>query len=522
MNSVRERGSEPPDKGKTWSGTSLSPTFDEDPMDAEFAGFDEAETSKQNPNLNRKRREEQTKHANDKKKSKSDTDNQQNEIQPTPTSSQAIAIQTPQTQTTQTHVLHTQTQNTANHTQTLPKQQRQGTNNKQEFLIRNNTYNVIFIEPIMIKEGEMLLEPMEVGKFLFEMNLDQFTELKRAGQYRYKLTYKKPQDTEKILNSAKILKEYNYRAFIPKMLTETTGVINQIPTSLTEREIYEKIISTKKVIRVERIKRKKDDQLVNTRSVKITVEGSELPRVVHLYGVPVKPEIYIYPVRICNKCWRIGHKAAACKGKQTCKRCGKVINEEHTGCNDNTPAKCKNCGKNHLPTDIQCPERQRREHINVAMTVNKMTYAEAEEMYPKTQNRFAVLESIDEFPGLERPNRQVTGFRQVERPSKRIDYSKIIEKLSKPAKKPAIVKNTFPQVEQIPEQVSVITNNPHSVSEAERLQNMSKQLHTFFSTVMENSSRPDADPTTDLLVIEIGSMIQKIIEKINTATQPPI
>lgn len=152
------------------------------------------------------------------------------------------------------------------------------------------------------------------------------------------------------------------------------------------------------------------------------------------------------------------------------------------------------------------------------MTINKMTFAEAEEMYPKTSNRFAALESIDEFPGLERPNRQVAGFRQVpSRPNRKVDYSKIIEQLSKPAKNPTIVKNTFPQVEQIPEQVSVITNNPHAVSEAERLQTMSKQLHDFFSTVLQVNDKPDSDPSTDLLVIEVGSMIQKIIDKINTA-----
>lgn len=382
--------------------------------------------------------------------------------------------------------------------------------------IKNNAYDVIFIEPISIREGQKVLEPMEVGKFLHDTHLDQFTELKRAGQYRYKMTYKKPQDTEKILNATSLLKNNNYKAFIPKMLTETTGVIKDIPTSFTEREIRLNAICDKKITSVERIKRKKDHELINTRTVKITVEGPELPRVIQIYGVYCKPEIYIYPVRICNKCWRLGHKAAACKSKETCQRCGKYTSEEHKGCDERAPPKCKNCGNKHLPTDVNCPERKRREHINAAMMLNKMTFTEAAELYPKTQNKYAILESIDEFPRLERPNRPYPGFKQPVENTGKIDYSKIVEKLLKPKPKPTIVKNNFPQAEQVPEQVKVITNNPHAVSEAERLESMSKHLHNFFSTLLNHKAedKVESDPTTDLLLIEIGTMIKNIIQTI--------
>lgn len=107
--------------------------------------------------------------------------------------------------------------------------------NNQINWIQNNQHNTLFIEPISIKEGEKLLEPMEVGKFLHDAGLDQFTELKQAGQYRYKLIYKKPKDTEKLLNATQLLKNNTYRAFILRMLLETTGIINQVPISLTEK-----------------------------------------------------------------------------------------------------------------------------------------------------------------------------------------------------------------------------------------------------------------------------------------------
>ena len=174
------------------------------------------------------------------------------------------------------------------------------------------------------------------------------------------------------------------------------------------------------------------------------MEGPELPRTIQIYGVYTKPEIYIYPVRICTKCWRLGHKSAACKSKVTCERCGKYIDESHTGCGQNTEPKCKNCKGNHLPTSKECPERRRKEHINVAMTVNKMTYQEAEELYPRTENIFTILESTDEFPQLERPSSSMQGYRMTIPKKRNINYKNIIEELSEKKKQHIeIKKNIF-------------------------------------------------------------------------------
>lgn len=81
-----------------------------------------------------------------------------------------------------------------------------------------------------------------------------------------------------------------------------------------------------------------------------------------------------------------------------------------------------------------------------------------------------------------------------------------------------MTKNVFPQDEQIPEQISTITNNPHAVSEAERLQTMSKNLLNFFSTLLHPNveSKTESDPSSDLLLIEIGTMVKNLIELIET------
>ncbi|XP_062716003.1 uncharacterized protein LOC134291801 [Aedes albopictus] len=374
---------------------------------------------------------------------------------------------------------------------------------------------------------------MEVGKFLHEVELDQFNELRRAGQYRYKLIYKNPKDAEKILNSTHILKQNNYKAFIPRMLLETTGIIKQVPTTLTEKEIFQNTISEKKILRIERIKKRSDpkdpkSQLTDTRTIKITFEGAELSRTVSIYGVIKVPEMYIYPVRICTKCWRLGHKDIACKSKKTCIKCGEYETENHTH-EDEQKKKCRNCGGDHLPTNKNCPERIRTEHINIAMTVNKMTYKEAEELYPKsnirTSNKFALLESTVEFPQLEQPSRTNSQFRHINHTNQsKIDYRTIVNKIKNNTQdqqkkpKPTIHRNTFPTTEIYPEQVRVIENNPHKVTETEKLQTeqekLTKQLKYIFEKITDNNTENKIE--SDVLLIEIASMIQNLIQLTNS------
>lgn len=506
---------EPPDKGKDLVITPLPPTSDDDMDGTLFRGYSDEDITDQNQQ-NRKRAQSKKLTENNTKRTKPTHDKKL----PTPsnmnTQTQPGLNQITITQTSEKNPLTQPTTSSQTPQPTTNTNPQSNMTKGNVVYIRNNAYNVLFIEPISIKDEVKILEPMEVGKFLHDTKLDQFAELKKAGQYRYKLVYKKPQDTEKILNNTAFLKKYNYKVYIPKMLTETTGVIKDVSPKLTEQEIRINAISDKKIISVERIKRKEGDDLVNTRSVKITVEGPELPRVVQIYGVCCKPEIYVYPVRICKKCWRLGHKETACKSKETCLRCGKYITEEHKGCDNSTTAKCKNCGNKHLPTDKNCPERKRRESINAAMMLNKMTFVEAAQLYPKTENRYAILESTDEFPEMERPSRRLTGFRQEVQKQERIDYRKVIDRLMMPKPKPTITKNIFPQAEQIPEQVRTITNNPHAVTEEEKFHTMSNHLNNFFMTLLNYNTEKatDSDPNTDLILIEIGEMINNLMEKL--------
>lgn len=233
----------PPDKGKEWMETNLPNTDDEDL----FAGFSEQEqTPTQQENHQRKRRDNDT-----------HLDKQTKQLKKSQPHTQLSTRSQTQKQ------IKNSTDNLTSNT-TNAKSNNQHINNDRTIWIQNNQHDVLFIEPISIKEGEKLLEPMEVGKFLHDTGLDQFTELKRAGQYRYKLIYKKPKDAEKLLNATQLLKNNNYRAFIPRMLLETTGIIKNVPISLTEKEIYQNTISDKK--KSQKSKGSKDEKTRKTKN----------------------------------------------------------------------------------------------------------------------------------------------------------------------------------------------------------------------------------------------------------------
>lgn len=85
-----------------------------------------------------------------------------------------------------------------------------------------------------------------------------------------------------------------------------------------------------KIDKVERImKQTPEKRLVPTFSIKIYAKGQSLPRSVEIYGVKALCEPYVFPLKICFKCWRYGHRQKFCKtGKVKCCKCGQEHDEK--------------------------------------------------------------------------------------------------------------------------------------------------------------------------------------------------
>lgn len=269
--------------------------------------------------------------------------------------------------------------------------------------VQNKVYKTFIMEPT---DDKHKLHIMEIAKLLMNIKITNYKELKPAGNSRYKITFDNPRHAENLINSKILTDSYKYKIYVPKMYQETIGVIRDIPLSFSDKELLENIECERiKITKVERIQKMIQNKLMPTFSVKIYAEGEKLPQEVVLYTIPRKVEVYLFPIKICWRCLRYGHNSKTCKSEQT--RCYNCSLNGHEGkdCKSSNIL-CFHCKETHKTFDINCRERNRQDAIRKAMAFNKLSFDEANKLYPRqlqsqTQQR---LQSLTEFPPVGPPS----------------------------------------------------------------------------------------------------------------------
>lgn len=250
------------------------------------------------------------------------------------------------------------------------------------------------------------IHPTQVGKILIANNFQEFSEISKIGKFRFKIYT----SNSKALKSLK-LASYNLKLFIPKIKDSVLCFVKGVPTDLEEDEIKDNIQSDCEILSIERVKRLDEEKnLKNTANLKIKINGIIVPNRVKIFGCFFKTELYVFPVRQCQKCWRYGHSSKYCNAKDRCVNCG----GEHTLNECNKTTKCSNCRQQHVASSSDCPERKRRQDILKEMKRRTISYSEAEKIFPKLTNRFSVLNEEEAFPSL-------THNSQVQ-PQQRLNY----------------------------------------------------------------------------------------------------
>lgn len=246
--------------------------------------------------------------------------------------------------------------------------------------------------------------PTLVGKFLRERGYLDCTEITKLGKFRFKVDTKSEAGLRR-LNLAEI----NLRPYEPKNRNHTIAFVRGVPESFAEEEMLDNSEAEYQVIQVQRIKRRdRNGGLQDTTNIKVTVEGTQVPKWLKIYGCNFRPELYIFPIRQCQNCWRFGHGAKFCTARARCGTCG----GNHPTRECNTDAKCPNCRSQHSANDPGCPERKRHVKIREKMREKQISYAQAETQYPKLQNRFNLLEELEEEEGVGFPTLQEYSHRK--------------------------------------------------------------------------------------------------------------
>lgn len=225
--------------------------------------------------------------------------------------------------------------------------------------------------------------PSQVGKVLKTKGFSNFSEIEKVGKFRFKIT------TEDIRRLKKVnLEDNNLRFYEPKITNHTLIFVRGVPPAFEEEEMLENMEADSPILKVQRLKRLgRDKQLFDTYNIKVTVEGEEVPNRVRIYGCSFRAELYIFPIRQCQNCWRYGHRSKHCTSRTRCASCGGSHNE--SACDKE--ARCPNCKGGHKAGDPSCPELQRHKKIRLAMKEKQIPFNQAESHYPRLENRFGLL-----------------------------------------------------------------------------------------------------------------------------------
>lgn len=239
--------------------------------------------------------------------------------------------------------------------------------------------------------------------------------LSKTAEYRENVINMRPLGRKKLLIFIKnytiankmqddeMIKEHNYKIYVPRSFISITGVITGVPNDMTIQEIQENITCEVPILNIYRLNRFVNDIKTPSNRISVTFRSNKLPDEAKLYCCINKVLPFVNKPMLCRNCLRYGHKTNACRSYRRCEICTKQHEgAERTDCtNIKTCLYCKTDGK-HCTTDVdECPEWARQRNIKTIMAKTNLTYLEAKEMNPTlTQNRYELLNNLAEFPTL--------------------------------------------------------------------------------------------------------------------------
>lgn len=268
-----------------------------------------------------------------------------------------------------------------------------------EYSQTDNAPYRIFAELEDDKQGTCKINKLTLGKILsatkdYKTNV---INMRPLGQKKV-LIFVKNYEVANRMQKDQRLKGLNYKLYVPRSFISVTGVVAGVPTDMTLAEIKENMQCQIPILDVRRLHRFVDNVKTPSNRISVTFRASKLPEEVKLYCCLNKVLAFINKPVICHNCLRYGHKTDSCRSRKRCSVCANQHEDMGNGDCPN-PKKCMYCKTAHRTTDSECPEWTRQRNIKTIMSKTNLTYMEARELNPVlTQNRYEILENVDEFP----------------------------------------------------------------------------------------------------------------------------
>lgn len=336
------------------------------------------------------------------------------------------------------------------------------------------------------------LFPMRVGYYLrlhgeYKKSIE---DIKVVRKNRVKVVLNNFNSANNMINNY-LLTKNGLLAYIPKFYTQKKGLLRMVDTFFSDEYLLNYIESDRNVLEIKRLERRIVDEqgrekMVKRQMVVVSFEGNELPAAVRINGVHFPVDPYIFPVVQCKKCLRYGHITKLCKNNDSlCKICSKSHDE---GACENQ-AWCIYCNTaDHPSISNKCPVFLKQKRIKERMAKQNLSFKEAQaiEESPSyanvfTNNRFDILNNLENFPSLNQPSTSQQTFVTKPRYNSFAATVKASQnsnnnfpKKRKAAKEP--IRPSSAEGEAAP----LAIPNPYAVEFRQYKQNLRERLITFF------------------------------------------
>ena len=147
-----------------------------------------------------------------------------------------------------------------------------------------------------------------------------------------------------------------------KTLNSSKGIIRDKALKGESDDNIRENLQEQGVTAAKRFKVKKCHDFVDTNTILLTFNSVVPPKTLKIFYRIIPVEMYVPNPLRCFNCQRFGHHENNCPVDigSVCERCRKGGDDHHTNQCTN-PAKCINCGKDHLSRSSECEVWKKRE-----------------------------------------------------------------------------------------------------------------------------------------------------------------
>jgi len=218
--------------------------------------------------------------------------------------------------------------------------------NKNNTILYSNSDSPPYIVHVYSQNVDPTLEPMHpllISRTLLQLSYADIKEIKRIGKGKILAEINSIKAANNLVLNPKLEKE-NLHAFMPTYRTIRTGVVKDIPQHFEEADLLQYFDFPFKVVEVKRLNRRLkingENKYIPSRTICLKFAGQILPKYIFLCRNRYEVFPYIFKVKICYSCYRIGHISKNCKGRHRCLYCGGDAHDSPSSCPRKTMTLC--------------------------------------------------------------------------------------------------------------------------------------------------------------------------------------